>query len=234
VKRKSNSFHLDIRTQRKTPYGLLRNSYREDGKVKKETICSFSGLSLEQLIAMQAAIQGKTVMKDEFKITSSREYGASRVCVDMMKALGLNKSIFSRSTEEWVRCSLAMIAGRIVYAGSKLSLSHCGSYSALWEICGINGPFDVNVHCYEAMDRLFERQGAIQKFLANKHLKGGVLGLYDMTSSYMDGEYGDSDLVCFGYNRDKKRGHEQIVISLLCSKDGCPVAVEVFEGITKD
>jgi len=234
MNRKSESCHLDIQTHRKNPYGLLRNSYREDGKVKKETICRFTGLTLEQLRAMQAAIQGRTIMKDDFKITSSREYGASFACVEIIRDLGLDKSIYSRTSEEWVRSSLAMIAGRIVYAGSKLSLSHCGSYSALWEICGINGPIDVNAHCYDAMDRLFGRQDAIQKSLAKKHLRDGFLVLYDITSSYMEGEYADSDLVCFGYNRDRKRGHEQVVISLLCSGDGCPVAVEVFKGNTKD
>jgi transposase len=234
MNRKSNSFHLDIRTQRNKPYALLRNSYREDGKVKKETICSFSGLSIEQLRMMQAAIQGKTILKDEFKIVQSREYGASFACLAILKQLGLHTDIFSRPSEDWVRSCLAMIVGRIVYAGSKLSLSHCGSYSALWEVCGIDGLVDVNTHCYEAMDKLFARQEAIQKTLAKKHLKDGVLVLYDITSTYMEGEYADSDLVCFGYNRDKKRGHEQIVISLLCSKDGCPIAVEVFKGNTKD
>jgi len=232
--RKSSSFHLDIQTHRKNPYGLLRNSYREDGKVKKETLCRFTGLSLEQLRAMQAAIQGRTVMKEDFKITGSREFGASFACVEMMRALGLDKAIYSRATEDWVRCSLAMVAGRIVYAGSKLSLSHCGSYSALWETCGIGGGIDVNVHCYAAMDKLLERQEAIQRSLAKKHLQGGVLVLYDITSSYMEGKYEESGLVRYGYNRDGKRGHEQIVISLLCSKEGCPVAVEVFPGNTKD
>ena len=234
VQRKSNSYHLDIQTHRKNPYGLLRNSYREDGKVKKETMCRFTGLSLTQLRAMQAAIQGRTIMKDEFKITSSREYGATFTCYVLMKQLGLHTDIFSRASEEWVRCCLAMVAGCLVYAGSKLSLSHCGSYSALWETCGIDGPVDVNVHCYAAMDELLQRQGAIQKKLAKKRLASGTLVLYDITSCYMEGEYEDSEIVNFGYNRDKKRGHEQIVISLLCDKDGCPVAVEVFEGNTKD
>ena len=234
MKRKSNSYHLDIQTHRKNPYGLLRNSYREDGKVKKETICRFSGLSLDQLRAMRAAIQGKMIAKEDFKILHSREYGASYACVALMKELGLHTEIFSRPAEEWVRSCLAMIAGRIVYAGSKLSLSHCGAYSALWQVCGINKGVDVNVHCYGAMDRLLERQGAIQKKLAKKHLADGTLVLYDITSSYMEGEYNDSELVAFGYNRDHKRGHEQIVISLLCAKDGCPVAVEVFRGNTKD
>ena len=233
MKRKSNAYHLDIQTHRKNPYGLLRNSYRENGKVKKETICRFSGLTLEQLRGMQAAIQGKTVLKEEFKIISSREYGASFVCLALMKALELDKTIYSRSSEEWVRASLAMIAGRLVYAGSKLSLSHCGSFSALWETCGIE-LVDVNVHCYNTMDRLLERQESIQKSLHKKHLQDGILVLYDITSSYLEGEYTDSEIVKYGHNRDKKKGKKQIVISLLCTKEGCPVAVEVFQGNTKD
>ena len=234
MSQQSNPYHLEIQTHRKKPYGLLRTSYRENGKVRHNTICRFSGLTIEQLRAMQAAIQGKTVTKEEFKVIGCREYGASFVCVELMKALGLPKAIFSRPSEEWVRASLAMIAGRLVYAGSKLSLSHCGSYSALWEMCGFDGDIDVNAHCYAAMDRLFERQDTIQKSLAKKHLQNGTVVLYDITSSYMEGAYEDSELVDFGYNRDRKRGHEQIVISLLCTQDGCPVAVDVLRGNTKD
>jgi hypothetical protein len=215
LQRKSNSYHIEIQTHRRNPYGLLRNSYRENGKVRHETICRFNGLSLEQLRAMQAALQNKTVMKDDFKITQSREYGASFACVALMKELGLHKTIFSRPSEEWVRACLAMIAGRLVYTGSKLSLSQCNTYSALWETCGIESDIDVNVHCYNAMDKLFNRQDAIQKSLAKKHLQNGTVVLYDITSCYMEGEYADSELVDFGYNRDRKRGHEQIVISLL-------------------
>ena len=231
---KSKKYHLEIQTHRKNPYGLLRSSYRVEGKTRHDTLCRFSGLSLNQLRMMQAALQNKTVMKEDFKITNSREYGASFACIDLMKKLGLHTAIFSRPAEEWVRACMAMIAGRLVYAGSKLSLSHCGSYSALWEACGIEGDVDVNTHCYDAMDRLFERQDAIQKKLAGKHLGNGTLVLYDITSSYLEGEYAYSELVKFGYNRDQKRGHEQIVISLLCTKDGCPIAVEVFPGNTKD
>jgi transposase len=84
------------------------------------------------------------------------------------------------------------------------------------------------------MDRLLERQSAIQRALAGKHLQGGQLVLYDLTSSYFEGEYADSDLVTFGYNRDGKKGHEQIVIGLLCNSEGCPLGTEVFRGNTKD
>jgi transposase len=127
-----------------------------------------------------------------------------------------------------------MIIGRLIYQGSKLSLSNCQSYSALWEVCGIDGEINVETHCYDAMDMLYSRQEAIQTALVKKHLHESTLLLYDITSCYMEGEYAGSDLVDYGYNRDKKRGHEQIVISLLCNKEGCPVAVEVLKGNTKD
>ena len=227
-------YHLEIQTHRKNPYGLLRNSYRLNGKTKHDTLCRFTGLSIEQLRAMQAALQNKTVRKEDFHIIKSLEYGASFACVASIKALGLDRAIYSRPSEEWVRACLAMIAGRVVYAGSKLSLSRCGAYSALWEVCGIQGEIDVNTHCYEAMDRLLQRQDAIQQALVKKHLDEGTLVLYDITSSYMEGEYSKSELVGYGYCRDKKRGHEQIIISLLCSKNGVPVAVEVLRGNTKD
>ena len=227
-------YHLEIQTHRKNPYGLLRSSYRENGKTRHETICRLTGLSLEQLRAIQAAIQGRLVAKDDFKITHSREYGASYACVSLMKKMGLHTDIYSRPSEEWVRSCVAMIAGRLVYAGSKLSLSHCGSHSALWEVCGIEDEVDVSIHCYDAMDKLLERQDAIQKRLAGKHLSMGTLVLYDITSCYVEGEYSGSELAAFGYNRDEKNGHEQIVVSLLCTKEGCPVAVEVLKGNTKD
>lgn len=170
---------------------------------------------------------------DDLKLRRSRELGASKALFDLAKDIGLDKLLYSRN-EPWVRSALAMIIGRIVYQGSKLSLSHCGSFSALWEVCGVDGPIDVNTHCYEAMDRLLERQHAIQKQLASKHLKDGCLVLYDITSSYLEGEYADSEIVEYGYNRDKKRGHEQIVIGLITNADGCPVAIEVFPGNTQD
>ena len=232
-KNKPAPYHLEIQTHRKNPYGLLRNSYWEDGKVRHKTISRITGLSLEQLRAVQAAIQGKTVGKESFKFTGNREYGASRAGVAIVKALGLHFAIFSRPSEEWVRVCLALIVGRLVYAGSKLSLSHCGAFSTLWELCGINGDIDVNI-CYAAMDRLLARQDAIQKSLAMQHLQNGTVVFYDITNCYVEGEYEDSNLVDFGYNRDRKLEHEQVVISLMCSKEGCPVAVDVFRGNIKD
>ena len=84
------------------------------------------------------------------------------------------------------------------------------------------------------MDRLLARQSAIQRTLTSRHLKEGHLVLYDITSSYLEGAYTQSDIVTFGYDRDGKRGHEQMVVALLCNSQGCPVGVEVFAGNTQD
>ena len=232
---KNSRIHLEIQTHRSNPYGLIRTTYREDGVIKHETLSRITGVDLNTLKLIQAAFQGNVVLKNEFKVLSSREYGASFALLQVAKATGLDKAIYSKTSEPWVRDSLAMIIGRVVYAGSKLSLTRMNKDSALWQICGIEeGKIDVNSHCYDAMDSLFERQEAIQKKLAEKHLKDGTVILYDITSSYFEGEYQDSEIVTFGYNRDKKRGHEEIVIALICSQDGCPVAVEVLKGNTKD
>jgi len=234
VLNKAKSYHLEIQKHGRNPYGVIRTSYRENGKTKHANLGRLTGLPLDQLTIIQSALQNKVVLKEEFNIISSREYGASYASYSVLKDLDLHKAIHSRFSDDWIKASLAMIVGRLVYQGSKLSLSSCSSYSALWEICGIAGEINVNVHCYDAMDKLFSRQDAIQKVLAKKHLHEGTLVLYDITSVYMEGEYANSDLFEYGYNRDKKRGHEQIVISLLCNKDGCPVAVEVLKGNTKD
>ena len=127
-----------------------------------------------------------------------------------------------------------MIIGRIVHQGSKLALSQTTAHSALWSLCGSEGPIDVDKHCYTPMDRLLERQHSIQKHLAAKHLTNGTLVLYDITSSYFEGQYTTSEIVEFGYNRDQKHGHEQIVIGLITTPDGCPICVEVFPGNTQD
>lgn len=227
--------HLEIQTHRKNPRGLIRTSVRKDGKNTHETISTLTGLSIEQLILIQAALQGNVVLKKDFVIKNSKEYGASYAFLQLTKDLGLDKMIYSRPSEMWVQDVLAMVIGKVIYAGSKLSLTRIQTDSCLWKVCGIDDEtIDVNAHCYQSMDKLFERQDAIQRKLAAKHLNDNSIILYDITSSYLEGEYEESEIVTYGYNRDKKKGHEQIVIGLICSREGCPIAVEVFNGNTKD
>ena len=230
------SYHIEIQTHRKSPVGIIRSSFRSEGKVKHHSHGRLIGLPLQKLKLLQAAFRGDVLPKGDPKalnIFGSKEYGASYSILQVAKELGLDTAIYSRK-EQWVNDCLAMIVGRIVYAGSKLALSNQWKNTALWELCGTTGPVDVDAHCYDPMDRLLERQDAIQKKLAAKHLANGHLVLYDITSSYFEGAYEKSEFVDFGYNRDGKKGHEQIVIGLLCSNEGCPVGVEVFRGNTKD
>jgi hypothetical protein len=228
--------HLEIQSHRRNPVGLIRSSYRQDGKVKHSNHGRLTGLTLKELKLLQAAFHGDVVPKgsaEDFEIRASKEYGASYALLALAKQLQLDRALYSRK-EAWVQDCLAMIVGRIVYAGSKLALSNQWKNTALWDLCGVEGKVDVERHCYEPMDRLLERQSAIQQTLARRHLQEGHLVLYDITSSYFEGAYPQSDLVTFGYNRDGKRGHEQMVIALLCSAEGCPVGVEVFAGNTQD
>ena len=232
----ATNIHLEIQSRGSRHYGIFRSSFRDHSKVRHHTHGRVCGLDLPQLRLVQACLRDGVAPRgslDSLQILGSKEFGASHALLQLAKDIGLDQILYSRS-EPWVKCVLVMIIGRIVYCGSKLALSQVSNRSALWELCGIKGPVDVEDHCYLPMDRLLERQAAIQRALAKKHLPGGRMVLYDLTSSYFEGEYEHSDLVTFGYNRDGKKGHEQVVIGLLCNADGCPVGVEVFAGNTKD
>ena len=230
------NLHLEIQTSRKSPVGILRTSFRGSGKMKHTQHGRITGCSLAQLKILQLAFRERVVPMDDpdaFRILNSREYGASYSILAIAKQLGLHQVLYSRP-EPWVNSLLAMIVGRLVYAGSKLSLCNHHPNTALWELCGIAGQPDVDVHCYDPMDKLLQRQSAMQKNLARRHLNEGHLVLYDITSIYFEGEYKASELVKFGYNRDRKKGREQIVVGLICNGQGCPVGVEVYSGNTKD
>lgn len=230
------NLHLEIQTSRKSPVGILRTSFRENGKMKHTQHGRITGCSLQQLKLLQLAFRERVVPADDphaFKILNSREYGASYAILAIARQLGLHQVLYSRP-QPWVSSALAMIVGRLVYAGSKLSLCNHHPNTCLWELCGLEEAPDVDLHCYAPMDKLLQRQGAIQRTLARRHLNGGHLVLYDITSVYFEGEYRHSELVTFGYNRDGKKGREQIVVGLICNAQGCPVGVEVYAGNTKD
>ncbi len=231
--------HLEIQRHRQNCYGLLRTTYwdKKEKKVKHSSHGRLSGLNYETLKLIQAALKGDVRLatdEDIPRARNSKEYGASFSILQLAKELELDKAIYSKPQQQWVKDCLAMIIGRLVYAGSKLSLSNRHKDTALWELCGVEERVNVEEHCYTSMDRLLERQRAIQKKLAEKHFDGNALVLYDITSSYFEGEYEESDIVKFGYSRDRKRGCEQMIIGLICTSEGCPIGIEVFPGNTKD
>ncbi len=219
---------------------LIRESYRQKNKVLHRTVSNITKLPAALIARIKRYLSGQaddvvngTTAKPE--TSNSREYGASRALLGLARLLGLDRIIYSRS-EQWREDALAMIIGRIVYQGSKLALTNVYADTALWELCGHEAGRrpDVEEHCYLPLDRLLKRQSEIQRSLAGRHLENGCLIYYDLTSSYLEGEYEGSELVAFGRNRDGKRGHEQIAIGLLTNNDGCPVGVEVFRGNTSD
>ena len=141
--------------------------------------------------------------------------------------------IYSRA-EPWRQNALAMIVGRILFQGSKLGLVNRFADTALWELCGHTEESrpDVQQDCYEALDQLVARQQTIQKKLVEKHLTNGCLVLYDLTNIWLEGDYVDSDLAAYGRGKGGKHGYKQIAIGLIASREGCPVAVEVFSPKT--
>ncbi len=235
----TSTMHLEIQRHRRNHYGLLRTTYwdKKEKKIKHTSHGRLTGLDYEKLKIIQAVLKGKARLAtddDSPRTFRSKEYGASFTILQLAKKLELDKTIYSKPNEQWVKDCLAMIVGRVIYAGSKLALSNRYKDTALWELCGVDRVIDVNKHCYASMDRLLERQEAIQKNLAKKHFSSTTLVLYDITSSYFEGEYKESNIVKFGYNRGHKRGYEQMVIGLVCTAQGCPIGIELFPGNTKD
>ncbi len=218
------------------PAILLRESYREGGKVKKRTLLNLSDWPSERIAGFKALLKGGTVIPREqeaITIIRSLPHGHVAAALGAARKIGLDRLIGPDGN----RCRdlvLALAVSRILDPGSKLAaaraLSPETAASSLGAELGL-GPVDEE-ELYAALDWLAVRQSAIETALAKRHLTGGTLVLYDVTSSSMEGRC--CPLAQFGYNRDGKKGKLQIVYGLLCAPDGCPIAVEVFEGSTGD
>jgi len=216
---------------------LVRESYRDNGKVKHRTIANISKLPVEHVRRLKASLRGE---KGNFKVSDlgigrSYEYGGSFVLRELAKDIGLDKAIFSRETQ-WRENILAMISGRILHQGSKLNLVNTYMDTALWEIAGHKFGVrpDVEKDCYQPMDELLKRKDIIERKLAKKHLKQGTILLYDITNTWLEGEYKDSKIVKYGRGKGGKRGYRQVSIGLLTNAEGCPVGIEIFKGNTSD
>ena len=219
-----------------SPAILLRESYREGGKVKKRTLLNFSDWPADRIAGFKMLLKGGTVIpSDQQAITIIRSlpHGHVAAALGTARKIGLDQLLGPNGN----RCRdlvLALVVSRLLEPGSKLAaartLSPDTASSSLGQQLGL-GPVDED-ELYTALDWLAVRQPAIERVLAKDHLAGGTLVLYDVSSSYMEGRC--CPLAQYGYNRDGKRGKLQIVYGLLCAADGCPVAIEVFEGRTAD
>ena len=214
---------------------LLRHSFREEGRVLNRTVANLSMLPDAAVEALRLALRGEVLapVAEQIELAEVRPHGHVAAVVGTMRELGFDRIFATRRSRE-KDLAMTLVAGRVLHAGSKLSLSGLlaeGTRSStLGQVLGVEGA-DEN-ELYGAMDWLVERQGKIEDALAKKHLTNGCLVLYDVSSSYMEGKH--CPLARFGYSRDHRRDRMQITYGLLCNADGCPVAVEVFEGNTND
>jgi hypothetical protein len=210
---------------------LLRRSYRQDGKVKKETLANLSHLPPAAIDAIRRVLAGETLVnaKDAFEIERSLPAGHVNAALAMARRLELPKLLDRSASRERGLC-LAMILGRVICPGSKLGTVRSLGQSTLASELGVEGADEDDL--YAAMDWLLERQQRIEDRLAARHLSDGEMVLYDVSSSYFEGR--TCPLGRLGYSRDGKLGLLQIIYGLLCDREGRPVAVEVFTGELHD
>jgi transposase len=210
---------------------LLRRSYRQDGKVKKETLANLSHLPPAAIDAIRRVLAGETLIgaEDAFEIERSLPAGHVNAVLAIARRLELAKVLDRSSCRERDLC-MAMIVGRVICPGSKLGMARTLGQSTLASELGVEGADEDDL--YAAMDWLLERQERIEDRLAARHLRDGEMVLYDVSSSYFEGR--TCPLAKRGYSRDGKSGLPQIIYGLLCDNDGRPVAVEVFPGEVHD
>ena len=214
---------------------LLRHTYREDGKVKHDTVANLSDLPDDLIDVMRRRLAGDPLAgkDDDFEILRTLPHGHVAAVLGTLRKIGLDRMISAKPCRE--ECLVvAMIVLRLISPGSKLSnlcsLQEETAKSSLANELQLEAIETKEL--YEAMDWLLKRQERIEKKLAKKHLQEGTLVLYDVSSSYYTGR--QSELVKMGYSRDGKPDEPQIVYGLLCAPDGCPIAIEVFPGNTAD
>lgn len=213
---------------------LLRRTYREGGKVKHETLGNLSHLPPDLIDTIRGRLRGEVpVAGGTFEIVRSLPHGHVAAVLGTLRAIGLEEVIASRASVERTLV-LAMAVARVIDPVSKLATAQGLSEETASTSLGLElGMESVSEnHLYDAMDWLLARQRRIENKLAKKHLQDGSLILYDVSSSYYTGTH--CSLAEFGHDRDGKKGFPQIVYGLLCNAEGCPVAVEVFEGNTGD
>jgi len=218
-------------THREYVTHLLRRSYREDGKVKNETLANLSHLPDELIELVRGALRGRRYVDAEaaFEIERSLPAGHVQAALSMARRLELGRLLDRAPSRERDLC-VAMICQRALKPGSKLQTVRSLQQSTLGQELDVEGADEDEL--YAALDWLGERQARIEDRLAARHLKDGELVLYDVSSSYFEGR--SCPLAKLGYSRDGKRGTLQIVYGLICDRPGRPIAVEVFSGELHD
>lgn len=213
---------------------LLRTSYRENGKVKHKTLLNLSGCSDDEIAALKLALKHKGKLNslaslDDIETTLGKRIGAVWTLNVIAERLSVVKAL---GTDHDAKLALLQVIARTIEHGSRLSAVRFAMRHAICELLGIEKLDEDDL--YNNLAWLAEHQEEIEKrlFALRFPRTAPTLFLYDVTSSYLEGEC--NELANWGYNRDKKKGKKQIVAGLLAGPDGLPVAVRVFEGNTTD
>ena len=229
--------HVDIVPNRGSPPAiLLRESYRENGKPKKRTLANISHWPADRVDQLRAVLRGERLLpaSQAIEIIRSLPHGHVLAALGTARQIALDELLPRRAPQRRRDLTLALIIARVLDPAAKLAtarmLDPATASHSLGEVLGL-GRVGAN-ELYAALDWLQSEQEFIEASLARRHLKDGALLLYDLTSTYLEGRC--CELAQYGYSRDHRRDRPQLVIGLLCAADGCPVAVEVFEGNTAD
>ena len=217
-------------TERTYERHLLRRSFRDGGKVRKETLANLSHLPPEAITAVRAVLAGKTLIDADaaFEVTRSLPHGHAAAVHAMARKLGFPALLGPPGRARDL--AYALIISRVIRPASKLSTAGWWDDVTLGPDLGVAGAATDDI--YAAMDWLREHQDDIEKQLAARHLRAGGMAMFDLSSSWVEGSR--CELAAYGYSRDGKRGKPQIEYGLLTDKDGRPVGVRVFPGNTAD
>jgi hypothetical protein len=210
---------------------LVRQTYREGGKVKHRTLANLSKLPTAAVDAVRAILRGEQVgpLTEAFEIERSLPHGHVLAVLGCLRQLGLDRLLAARPRRER-EVAVAMIVSRILQPDSKLATARSWKTSTLAAQLGVEDADEDEL--YATMDWLLACQPKVEKRLAERHLSEGGLVLYDLTSVYLEGS--KCELAKRGYSRDGKRGLLQVEFGLITDREGRPVAVEVFEGNMAD
>ncbi len=217
---------------------LLRESYREDGKVKSRTLLNLTKQPKEQVEAIATALKNKneTIISTEHQ-SQGKTVGLTFIIVFIMTMLGMIK-VFGKTFEAQI--ALMLITARIVMQSSRLqALYWAKDEDKVLDLLEFDEQYKNRLNkktIYYGLDYMQENQEFIEDKLFKSYYKNNPPKrvFYDVTSSYVTGDYHDSELVTYGYNRDKKQGTQQIVIGLLADEEGHAISIHTYPGNTND
>ena len=220
-----------IPNRQSPPAILLREAWRERGRVRKRTIANLTDWPAARIEALRRVLRDEPLVRaDElFTVETSTPHGHVEAILGLVRRLGLDTLLATKRSRAR-DLVLAMIVERLIHPCSKLATTRLWSTTTLGESLGVSDA-DVD-ELYAALDWLLRRQPAIEQKLAARHLTDGGLVLYDVSSSYYEGR--TCPLARFGHDRDGQTGLPIIVYGVLTDAGGCPVAVDVYAGNVGD